>query len=65
LISEIDQERATFVQKYFSKEWPLRELYHLMINSKVGDDVVTRVILDEMHDLDARSATEPVREGAR
>ena len=25
LISEIDQERATFVQKYFSKEWPLRE----------------------------------------
>ena len=36
-----------------------------MINSKVGDDVVTRVILDEMHDLDARSATAPVREGAR
>ena len=65
LISEIDQERATFIQKYFSKEWPNRQLYHLMINSKVGDEVVVRTILDEVHDLDARSAAEHVRQGAR
>jgi cytidylate kinase len=57
LISTIDQERATFVQKYFSKDWPSRHLYHLMINSKVGDAVVVRTILDEMLNLDARSAT--------
>jgi len=58
LISTIDHERATFIHKYFSKEWPLRHLYHLMINSKVGDEIVVRTILDEIHDLDARSATE-------
>jgi cytidylate kinase len=65
LISEIDHERSTFIQRYYSKEWPTRHLYHLMINSKVGDEVVVRTILDEVHDLDARSATEPVRQGAR
>ena len=48
LVGAIDQERATFVKKYFGKEWPSRHLYHLMINSAVGDDVVVRTILDEM-----------------
>lgn len=28
----IDEERATFIQKYFGKEWPNRHLYHLMID---------------------------------
>jgi len=64
LISTIDHERATFVQKYFSKEWPTRHLYHQMINSKVGDEVVVRVIMDEILDLDARSATQPLAHGA-
>jgi cytidylate kinase len=48
LVGAIDQERATFVKKYFGKDWPSRHLYHLMINSAVGDDVVVRTILDEM-----------------
>jgi cytidylate kinase len=60
LISTIDHERATFVQKYFSKEWPTRELYHLMINSKVGDEVVVQAIVDEMLDLNAHSAADQV-----
>jgi cytidylate kinase len=46
LVSTIDQERATFIQKYFGKEWPNRHLYHLMINSKIGDDLVVRAILN-------------------
>jgi cytidylate kinase len=45
LVSTIDQERATFVLKYFGKEWPNRHLYHMMINSKIGDDQVVRTIL--------------------
>ncbi|HXM40421.1 MAG TPA: cytidylate kinase-like family protein [Bryobacteraceae bacterium] len=53
LVGAIDQERATFVKKYFGKEWPSRHLYHLMINSAVGDDVVVRTILDEMQTLNA------------
>ena len=54
LVEAIDQERATFVKKYFGKEWPSRHLYHLMINSAVGDDVVVRTILDEMETLNGR-----------
>ena len=66
LISIIDQERATFIQKYFSKEWPTRHLYHQMINSKVGDELVVRAIVNEVVDLDAHSETAPqTREGAR
>jgi cytidylate kinase len=51
LVGAIDQERATFVKKYFGKDWPSRHLYHLMINSTVGDDAVVRTILDEMETL--------------
>lgn len=59
LISSIDQERATFIQKYFSKEWPTRYLYHQMINSKVGDELVVRAIINEVLDIDAHSETAP------
>jgi len=55
LVGAIDQDRAIFVKKYFGKEWPSRDLYHLMINSKVGDDVVVRTILDEMATLNQAS----------
>lgn len=51
LVGAIDHERATFVKKYFGKEWPSRHLYHLMINSAVGDNVVIRTILDEVETL--------------
>jgi cytidylate kinase len=51
LVEAIDQERATFVKKYFGKDWPNRHLYHLMINSAVGDDVVVRTILNAMQAL--------------
>jgi len=51
LVGAIDQERATFVKKYYGKDWPSRHLYHLMINSAVGDDAVVRTILDEMETL--------------
>jgi CMP/dCMP kinase len=52
LVGAIDQERATFVKKYFGKDWPSRHLYHLIINSAVGDEVVVRTILDEIKALD-------------
>jgi cytidylate kinase len=51
LVSTIDEERATFIQKYFGKQWPNRHLYHLMINSKIGDDLVVRAILNEVSAL--------------
>ena len=48
LVSAIDQERATFIKRYFGKDWPSRHLYHLMINSKVGDNSVIKTILSEV-----------------
>jgi cytidylate kinase len=66
LITTIDQERATFIQKYFSKEWPTRYLYHQMINSKVGDELVVRAIINQVLDMDAHSETSPhIAEDAR
>lgn len=55
LVSAIDQERSTFIKKYFGKEWPTRHLYHLMINSKVGDEAVLKTILDAVAALNAHS----------
>ncbi|MGH9350716.1 MAG: AAA family ATPase [Terriglobia bacterium] len=52
LITSIDRDRATFVKKYYGMDWPTRSLYHLMINSKVGDETVMRMILDEIALLD-------------
>jgi cytidylate kinase len=46
LIETVDDERADFIRKYFDKEWPCRRLYHLMINSRVGDEAVVRTILN-------------------
>jgi hypothetical protein len=55
LVSSIDEERVTFIRKPFGKEWPSRHLYHLMINSKVGDQAVLKTILDEVSTLNTHS----------
>jgi len=46
LVGTVDRERADFIKKYFGKEWPCRRLYHLMINSRIGDEAVVQTILD-------------------
>jgi cytidylate kinase len=61
LIESVDRERATFIRKYFLKEWPTRQLYHLMINSKVGDELVVKMILTEIAALDPW----PLQQGTR
>jgi cytidylate kinase len=57
LVSTVDRERAAFVKKYHGKSWPLRELYHLMINSQVGDELVLKMVLAEMELLNGKAAT--------
>jgi cytidylate kinase len=54
LIEEIDRERASFIKHYFGKEWPLRSLYTLMINSKYGDEYVVETILQQVAALERR-----------
>lgn len=54
-IENVDRQRVIFVRKYFGMEWPTRELYHMMVNSKVGDEIVIDTILNEIHSLGAQN----------
>lgn len=56
LLASVDQNRAAFVKKYYGKQWPTRDLYHLMINSVVGDEAVIDLILHEMEILNRQAA---------
>jgi len=50
----VDEERSAFIQKYFQVEWPNRSVYHAMLNTSVGDEVVIRTILDLKSSIDSR-----------
>ncbi|HZS53231.1 MAG TPA: cytidylate kinase-like family protein [Bryobacteraceae bacterium] len=52
LLETVDDERAAFIKRYYKKTWPQRDLYHMMINSKVGDQAVMDLILTEIDMLD-------------
>jgi cytidylate kinase len=56
LVESVDSDRAAFIRKYYAKVWPQRDLYHLMINSKVGDEAVIETILHKMEQLNGRAA---------
>ena len=46
LVENVDRERGDFIQKYFQVEWPTRSMYHVMINTSVGDEMSVQAILD-------------------
>jgi cytidylate kinase len=48
LVDTVDRERASFIEKYFHVEWPDRAVYHLMMNTAVGDETVVHTIADFM-----------------
>lgn len=48
LVDTVDRERMLFIKHYFHADWPTRSLYHLMINTTLGDDNVVSVILETM-----------------
>lgn len=45
LVDTVDQERADFVEKYFHREWPSRSVYHAMLNTAPGEEIVVNAIL--------------------
>jgi cytidylate kinase len=45
LVETIDRERAAFIKKYFGVKWPNRWLYHAMLNTAAGNEMVIRAIL--------------------
>ena len=52
LAETVDQDRAAYIKQYFKIEWPFREIYHLMINSSLGDDVVVETVLSSVGSVD-------------
>jgi cytidylate kinase len=52
LLDTIDRDRITFVKRYFDADWPTRCLYHVMINTAVGNESVVSTILTTMRTLE-------------
>jgi len=61
LVENVDKERIAYIKHYFNADWPVRSLYHLMINTAVGDENVIAAILNGMQVLGARPAETELR----
>ena len=51
MVDTVDRERIAYVKHYFNADWPTRSLYHLMVNTAVGNEPVVNTILDTMHQV--------------
>jgi len=49
LVDTVDRDRIEFVKHYFNADWPTRCLYHMMINTAIGDEHVLSTILNTLH----------------
>jgi cytidylate kinase len=54
LVDSVDQERIQYIKHYFNADWPNRSLYHMMMNTAVGNDPVVQTILSTMHAVEGR-----------
>src|SRR6266480_7076995 len=52
LVDTVDRERMLFIKHYFGADWPTRSLYHMMINTAIGDERVISLILHSMQTLE-------------
>ena len=52
LVDTVDRERILFIKHYFGADWPTRSLYHVMINTAIGDENVISTILHTMRTLE-------------
>jgi cytidylate kinase len=53
-VDSVDRERAAYIKHYFNADWPTRSLYHLMVNTAVGNEPVIQTILSTMHLVEGR-----------
>jgi cytidylate kinase len=54
LVDTVDGDRINFIKHYFGADWPTRCLYHLMINTAIGNENVLSTILNTMHMLEGK-----------
>jgi len=60
LVDSVDRERTDFIRKYFQVEWPDHAVFHMMINTHIGDAQVVQAIMDFKKRLDAQVPAEAV-----
>lgn len=53
LVDTVDRDRIAFIEKYFHVEWPTRNLYHIMLNTSIGEEPVVQAILNFMKTVEA------------
>jgi hypothetical protein len=56
MVDTVDRDRISFVKHYFGADWPTRSLYHLMVNTAIGNENVLCTILGTMRMLETKSA---------
>lgn len=61
LVDNVDKERMAYIKHYFNADWPTRSLYHMMLNTAVGDENVIAAILHGMEILSAHPAETALR----
>jgi cytidylate kinase len=61
LVENVDQERIAYIKHYFNADWPVRALYHMMINTVVGEENVLAAILNGMQALESHPAETALR----
>jgi cytidylate kinase len=54
LVDSVDRQRIAFVKHYFDADWPTRSLYHVMINTAVGNEAVIQTVLQTMRLVEDR-----------
>jgi cytidylate kinase len=48
MVDTVDRERVAYVKHYFNANWPTRSLYHMMINTAIGNEAVIDTIFHTM-----------------
>lgn len=48
MVDSVDRERIAYVKHYFDADWPTRSLYHIMVNTAVGNEPAIETILATM-----------------
>jgi len=51
LVDSVDRERIAYVKHYFNADWPTRSLYHVMLNTAVGNESVVQTVLNTMREV--------------
>jgi cytidylate kinase len=54
LVDTVDRERIAYIKHYFNADWPTRSLYHIMINTAVGNEAAMAIILSTMRLVEGR-----------